>query len=430
MRSLSRRSFLSLGASFSVLALTNHCGSDDSEDDGDGLPDAAKGLEGDASRDARGNLRDAGSSNDSAPTDPVGDSGGPGPATTSFGPNGTHYPATLTPLGKKAPTEIEVDCSWAAIDKAIRALTAAQVAAGAAIRVKPGSLVGQGAGSTSPAMLTDVGNSGWTRNVLIAPRDGYGSVTATAFRWDKCRRISLFGFKGIGGAFAFTECTDVQIGWGEWSGGNITRSGANIDLYELVLGFRRDPNDTCAMRPNDLGNIEEVRRYGCVFGPSVKPAASGAHCDTFQLERTGGSATFGPLLSYDCVDFGSSNAALLLHPLLKRAEFHHCMILAGTLPWEVYPLASGDYQGDPNAFAGGCEDVQLYDSFVCGAIGSIGYTNVMNTKLNYTPQKTQVPTKAGAWTVDTTISAWKKADIFAKMSTDLSAASFAKIWKW
>ena len=189
----------------------------------------------------------------------------------------------------------------------------------------------------------------------------------------------------------------MQVGWSRFNGLSITRGARGVALYELVLGFRQDENDTVGIRPIDELEMIDISRHGCVFGPSVKPAESGAHCDTMQLEGTG-SGPFGPLLSVDCVDYGSSNAAELLHTQVTLADYQHCLILGGQLPWQVYPLRPGDYQGDPNAFAGGCQDVRLTDCVVAGAVGKMGFTQVQNSTLSYTPVDKQQPSVSGAWT--------------------------------
>src|SRR5690606_28077251 len=93
-----------------------------------------------------------------------------------FGPNGTHFPADLPWIGETAPTEYEVDCTWVGIGRALDALTPEQVAAGAVIRVRPGVLTGRGAGSRRPPTLAGLGDREWTRDVVVVPRDGYGSV--------------------------------------------------------------------------------------------------------------------------------------------------------------------------------------------------------------------------------------------------------------
>ena len=354
------------------------------------------------------------------------------PATaTAYGPNGTHYPADLPWVGESAPFEIVVNCDWASIAAAIKSLTPARVAQGVAIRVKPGTLPGGGAGSSSKAVLAGVGSTAWTRNVLICPQQGFGSVTvaSTGIRFDQCARLSFFGFVSAG-AFCMTLCADMQMGWSRWDAMSITRGGKNIALYEVVLGFRRNADDTSGVRPTDTYELTNISRYGCVFGPSVKPAGSSAHCDTIQLEGTG-TGVFGPFTSIDCVDYGSSNAVAMLHARLTLAEYRHCLILGDQLPWQVFPLTAADYAGRPNAFSGGGMDVRLYDSVVCGAVGGTDFTTVERTSLSYQPQSSQLPTVSGSWTVDTSIAAWNRATIMALQDVDdYQTATLAAIWKW
>ena len=350
---------------------------------------------------------------------------------SSYGPNGTHYPDELPWLGEAAALELIAECSWADIERLVRGLDAATVADGVVIRVKPGTLPGNGSGSSSPPVLASVGDPAWTRNVLICPLEGFSSVTldATGARLDQCARLSLFGLVSPG-TLVMTQCVAMQVGWSRFNGLSITRGARGIALYELVLGFRQDENDTVGIRPIDELEMIDISRHGCVFGPSVKPADSGAHCDTIQLEGTG-SGPFGPLLSVDCVDYGSSNAAELLHTQVSLAEYQHCLILGGQLPWQVYPLRPGDYQGDPNAFAGGCQDVRLTDCVVAGAVGKMGFTQVHNSTLSYIPVDKQQPRDSGAWTVDESIGGWDRATIMSlQQIPDYEIPTLRALWSW
>ncbi|MDS0244205.1 hypothetical protein [Microbacterium aurantiacum] len=354
------------------------------------------------------------------------------PATVrSYGPNGTHFPADLPWPGEQAPTELVVDCDWEEIAESVESLSAADVARGVVVRVLPGTLGGNGSGSSSTPVLSALGDPSWERNLLIVPRDGFGSVSIAGegTRMDGCARLSLFGFVGTGG-FTLTECTAMQIGWSRFSALSVTRGGSDLAFYELILGFRQDPEDTVGIRPTEDFEMTNISRFGCVFGPSVKPEGSDAHCDTIQLEGTG-SGAFGPLASVDCVDYGSSNAAELVSGQLSQATYEHCLILAGFLPWEVYPLRPGDYRGEPNAFSGGCQDVQLTDSWVSGAIGRVGFTRVENTTLSYAPVSSQQPRDAGTWDVDPGMAQWSRAQIMDLQSVaDYEISTLRGVWGW
>src|SRR5690606_19688806 len=74
----------------------------------------------------------------------------------SFGPNGTHWPTVVpTPFIYDPNVEhiIEVECSWTAIKNALAAVTPEQAAEGVLILVQPGSLTGNGSGSTARTVL-------------------------------------------------------------------------------------------------------------------------------------------------------------------------------------------------------------------------------------------------------------------------------------
>jgi hypothetical protein len=354
------------------------------------------------------------------------------PATeASYGPNGTHYPESLQWIGGVAENEIEVACSWAAITSAIRALRPSQWAAGVIVRVRPGVLVGGGAGSSKPPVLSNLGALDGTGQVLICPRDGYGTVRVEqqGVRIDNCHGLAIFGIDGPDVEMYVTSCSRISIGWGIWSGMSLTRSGRDIALYEVVLGFRRSETDTFAVRPTDGGPMTDLTRYGCVFGPSVKAAGSGAHCDTIQLERTG-SGDFGPFTSVDCTDFGSSNAVIQAHDRLSLLEYRHSLILGGQLPWTVYPLQAGDYAGDPNAFSGNCLDVRLNGSVVNGAVGRTGFTSVVGSSIGYGVQASQEPTVEGSWAIDPGIAAWNGDQVRSVAGTDFSRPALSSKWKW
>lgn len=357
--------------------------------------------------------------------------GGARPAAAeSYGVNGTHYPAELPWLGDQAATEIVAECDWDDIADKIGSLTADQVAAGAVIRVLPGTLQGQGGGSGSPAVMTSLGSPDWTRNVLICPRDGFTSVMVSGegMRIDKCANLSLFGFQCAGG-LTLTQCDGVQIGWGRFDTAGVTQGGVDIAFYEIVVGFRQDEKDTAGVRPTDEFAMTNIQRYGCVFGPSVKPADSGSHCDTIQFEGTG-SGPFGPIVCVDCVDYGSSNAVYQMSGP-TQAEFRHCLILGGQTPWQVYPLRPGDYEGKPNAFSGGCPDVRVYDSAVVGAVGSTTFTVVENSTLSYSPQPSQQATDTGSWTVEEASTDWDRAQIMGMQAVaDYELPTLRALWTW
>ena len=98
----------------------------------------------------------------------------------SFGPNGTHWPAHTPWIGAAAAHTVDVDCTWAAIAAAIQAVTTEQAGAGVHIRVRPGTLPGNGSSSGSTPVLRGMGDATWGQNVLVSPLEGWGSVTISA----------------------------------------------------------------------------------------------------------------------------------------------------------------------------------------------------------------------------------------------------------
>jgi len=97
----------------------------------------------------------------------------------------------------------------------------------------------------------------------------------------------------------------------------------------------------------------------------------------------------------------------------------------------VYPLRPGDYQGDPNAFGGGCQDVRVTDSVVVGAVGKMGFTQVQNSTLSYTPVDSQQPRDAGSWTVDESSTGWDRARIMSlQQIPDYEIPTLRSLWAW
>ena len=122
---------------------------------------------------------------------------------------------------------------------------------------------------------------------------------------------------------------------------------------------------------------------------------------------------------------------MMLHSRLTRAEYRHCMVLGGQLPWQVYPLRPGDYQGNPNAFSGSCADIRLYDSVVAGAVGKSGFTVAENSTLSYNPTATQQPSTSGRWNVDTAVANWSTADIMSRQEVpNYELSTLAALWSW
>ena len=79
------------------------------------------------------------------------------------------------------------------------------------IRVAPGTLPGFGASSGSPAALKGFGRGTATKNILVSPKNGWGSVTIGDY-------VRLTGVKGVtfarinGRSMLLTDCSPHDVG--------------------------------------------------------------------------------------------------------------------------------------------------------------------------------------------------------------------------
>ena len=160
----------------------------------------------------------------------------------SYGPNGTHWPAHTPWIGDTAAKIIVVDCTWKAIETAIVSVTDAEAAAGVHIKVRPGSLPGNGVSSGStPVMKTRIGKQTWTQNVLVSPRDGWGTVKVTASAGARIREMYGVTIARIDATeILLTNCSRSVWAQSKMSVGlrmassyeSITR---HCDAYEIVM---------------------------------------------------------------------------------------------------------------------------------------------------------------------------------------------------
>lgn len=414
----------------------------------------------------------------------------------SYGPNGTHLPTVLEMpvwMGKKAPYERTAEPTLEDIMAKAKLFTAAEVKAGAILRVKPGIITGgKGAGSSSTKAMYDIGDASWETNLLICPLNGYGTTTfggELGYRFDNIKHVSLFGFKYIKDmAVVDTNCFDFYRGWGYIPTYQATGSGNNIKHFEIVTGFNRpytgfsvyDParptttgtpgySDVMGFRPSSGQTITNVYRHGCVSGPSIKSVRSGSHSDSLQFERNGDGPVYGYYFHTDCMDFSSSSATYLIAS--TYTTYRHCWSTGGPSAEIVYPRKAysatdpdfeyvrqisasdfskmhpdlrggpgplwGDYNYDgsrpsTNLFAGGGLHREVYDSYFVGSAGSGGTWDVVeNTYISLAPQSSQKPLVRGAWTVDTTLVNKPKSFYWGLIGGDPTDPTFqAQMWQW
>lgn len=347
----------------------------------------------------------------------------------SFGPNGTHWPSQLpTPFlyDSSVPNIVNVTCSWSAISTALAAITPAQAAAGVLIKIAPGALDGNGAGSGSTPVLQNLGSTTWTKRVTVAPRDGYGTVTIgisnnLGARIHNVHGVCFAGF--IASSLRPTACVNSAIAWckltnwlGVSSSTNLASSG--MELTEVVLPVMTvEDADSAQCATSTNGTISNFTFTGCYLAPTYRSSGS-SHSDTLQFF---GSAAYSAMVFKDCALFASSNCAIQTGDL-NGLELHHCYIAAGAPALSRYPFPSG--YTPPNTddvtktFNGGGGNFKAYDSIF---IGQMPYTSspwmvVSNTRV--TQSVSLAAGGTGAWTVDSTLSSSVPDDYGVTLPTD------------
>lgn len=283
-------------------------------------------------------------------------------AGAAFGPNGSHWPSRTPRPAEKFDLVVEADCTWAAIAKAITYVGERTAEGRGAVLVKPGALPGSGAGSSSSPVMQLVGQAGRPHRVLVAPRDGIGSVTHTgSLRIDRVRGVSFVGFWTFPYSVVLTSVEDVAWAWSKGQAFNVTAGkGGPVRGVELVECVTPEPRitESDAWGFRTAGSVlEDVAVVGCYIAPSYKPAGSTAHCDTLQLS---GDKPQTSVRLTDTVVFASTNAAFIPSAIASGVMFEHSLIVAGDRMLQRFPVPP-----EANAFTSG------YPSAVNGS-GTVG----------------------------------------------------------
>ncbi|GAA2979887.1 hypothetical protein JOD63_002865 [Microbacterium terrae] len=278
-------------------------------------------------------------------------------AAASYGPNGTHWPSRTPRATDTFDVVVEADCTWAAISKAIAYVDERSRDGAGAVLVKPGTLPGNGAGSSSAPVIQLVGSSGRASRVLVAPRDGIGSITHTgSIRIDRVKGVSFVGFWTHPNSVVLTSVEDVAWAWSKGQAFNATagKGGplSNVEFVECVTpDAKLTESDAWAFRT--AGNVlDGVSVIGCYIAPSYKPAGSTAHCDTLQLS---GDKAQANITLKDTVLFASTNAGFIPSGLAKNVMFDGSLLVAGDRMLQRYPVpaqANNFTSGAPAAVNG------------------------------------------------------------------------------
>ncbi|MFK4807842.1 hypothetical protein ACI3KX_18430 [Microbacterium sp. ZW CA_36] len=353
----------------------------------------------------------------------------------SFGPNGTHWPAHTPWIKDTVTTTVEVACTWAAIRTALLAVTASKAAAGVHIKVRPGTLPGLGASSGSKAVLQGLGSAQWSKNVLVSPRDGWGSVIIT----EPARLREVYGvtFARINGVdVLMTNCTRSAWAQSTMSEGLSMASsyGATTrecGAYEIVMSnAKADISDPLGYAAGADCVLTDSVWDGCYSAPVFRPTGASDHVDTIQMY---GSGWYRGLTVRDTTFFGSLNCALQIGGMRsddpnKGTPFltldHSIITSQATAIRARYPKpANADAPKLAQALNGIGEDFQLYakDSYIFGSMYRSKWGGVSNTKVSYAEATTRNPVASGRWTYDSSMDSWGASQFDALVPTPTDA---------
>jgi hypothetical protein len=358
----------------------------------------------------------------------------------SFGPNGTHWPANTPQIGSTFGKVIDVACDWTAIGKAIASVSDAEIAAGVHIRVAPGTLPGFGASSGSSAALKGVGRGTAPKNILVSPKNGWGSVTIA----DSVRLIAVKGvtFARINGRFILlTDCSHTNWAHSKVSYGfRMTASSGIVkecNAYEVVMADAKiDISDPFGFAAGTNSMITSSVWEGCYCAPVFRPSGASDHIDTLQMY---GNGTYRGLTIRDSTFFGALNSALQLggpksqDPDLGTpfVTLDHAILTAQVVAMRVrYSAPQGAYTPTiGQAINGSGESGQLFakDSYVFGSMYTTQWGSVENSFTSYGKAPSNNTSITGAWKYDASMSSWG-ADRFDELTPTPTDDYLRGIW--
>lgn len=366
--------------------------------------------------------------------------GAPPSRVPAFGPNGSHWPDFIpTPyMYEPSANDIEVAPTWAAIKAAVQGLSDAKANAGVRILVQPGTLTGNGAGSSSTAVIDTMGNSAWTKRVTICPRDGYGTVTLSGgVRFVKCLNICFAGFKNTGGFF-FAACNRSALAWTKTVYLKVVTQYAAVDkmeFSEVVVPDSSVDNVDIAQVGPDTYPATNFRFDGCYLAPRYYIAGTlpRPHTDSLQFYTTNG-ATWDRwnFVLRDTAIFGSNNAGLQTG-VVDGINFERCYIVAGAVNLSRYPVPAGGEKGELFSAINGAgrnwtaTDCYFFGSSSLSTGGGLGanqpWVSVKNSTVSFSSSSYNIP-QAGSWTLNTNSSFY-----VAAMPPYPTDAYLTGIWK-
>ncbi|MBO0985330.1 Ig-like domain-containing protein [Rathayibacter sp. SD072] len=354
-------------------------------------------------------------------------------AETAFGPDGTHYPSDTPDIrsGFEGFTVVDVAASGPAIRRALDALTPAEIAAGAVIRVAPGHI-------SDLSAVSGYRNTGATK-VLVTARDGFQSVTGGDWALRAVTGITLLRFDidslDVKGAthssFARLRINENWIGLA--ASANVPVR--DVELIEVVVPQSMvKSGDTAQIKAFAPNVMSDVLVEGAYLAPSyyVDALYGGSnparpHTDTLQIE--GGGVT-GQVTLRDTVVFSSNNSAVIIGGV-RNVAFEESLVVGGSTTVQRYPFLRGgagaagaiNGPGSLSAVQGsGGGNVDASDSTLIGSLQPV-WDSVVNTRTNMAGKTA----RTGGFTVDPTLSSTTAAGLDA-MSTPPTTAYLAAIW--
>ncbi|KRE25925.1 hypothetical protein [Agromyces sp. Soil535] len=358
----------------------------------------------------------------------------------SYGPNGTHWPANTPQLGSTFGRVIDVACDWTSIGKAIAAVTDAEIEKGVHVRIAPGTLPGYGASSGSAAALKGVGRGSASKNILVSPKQGWGSVTVT----ESARLMGVKGvtFARINGRFILlTDCSRTSWAHSKVSYGfRMTASSGVVkecNAYEVVMADAKiDINDPFGFAAGRDSMITKSVWEGCYCAPVFRPSGASDHIDTLQMY---GNGAYRGLTVRDSTFFGALNSALQLGgPKSQDPDLgtpfmtlDHSILTAQVIAMRVrYPAPQGaNTPTMGQAINGSGEPGQLFakDSYVFGSMYDTEWGSVQNSFTSYYKAPANNPAASGGWQYDASMSSWG-ADRFDQLTPTPTDDYLRRVW--
>jgi hypothetical protein len=346
------------------------------------------------------------------PSDPSMDPMAPiTPIAGIFGPKGKYW-APGTPLRSDTFDQTEVIApTWGNIAAAIAKINSNSTQNKARILLTPGILgAGGGAGSGSSGVLQNLGSKIRKYQILIAPRDGLGTVTVSG-TGGGFAFVNAHGFSIMGVDFGFNSIMlrntwFTSIGYTTMNALSMTSNGDS----GMKRSFFIEPaayvtrhafaGDRGAARVVDPYTMTDCGIIGGYLAPAFRPIGSSSHNDTFQLSASGRPLNSG-FMFIDVVVFNSSNQGIIFTetPHVQGVIMKKVLFVSGLARLSLRH-APDDATDQPvqgtNALWGGGQTMTIEDSVVIGSNNASNeYDRVSNTTIL---NATSSPVKSGSFT--------------------------------